>query len=255
MIKNGHVGLLYEDGKLVRALEPGKHTLGKRYFDKTVREVVQLDVRERSTTIKNQEILTADKVTVRLSLLVYFKVVDAISAVTRLTNFEDRIYEDVQLSARRFLATRTLDQMLIDRNELSDAIKADVAASLLGYGVEILRADVKDLIFPGNLKDVMNKVIETARQAEAQRIATQSRVETLRLEAQSRAEALQLEARAQALAQDEKLKSDAQVLVMLEKHPLMVKLKELETLERIGSKGNNHFFVGVDPREHLNGKQ
>jgi regulator of protease activity HflC (stomatin/prohibitin superfamily) len=262
LIKEGFKGLLYENGVFTRLLEPGKHTL-RGLFDTTEREVLKVDVRERSTTIKNQEILTSDKVTVRLSLLVYFKVVDAVAAVSKLENFEDRIYEDVQLSARRFLATRSLDQLLLDRNDLSNAIKADVAASLLAYGVDILRADVKDFVFPGQLKDVMNKVIETSRQAEATLIATRarlevaaleakSRAEVVRLDAASRAEAVQVEAKAAVAAGDEKLKADEKVLELLAKHPLLVKVKELEALERIGSKGNNHFYVGIDPRERLN---
>jgi len=260
LIKDGHKGLLYENGVFKRLLEPGEHKL-QRLFDATKREVVTVDVRERSTIIKNQEILTSDKVTVRLSLLVYFKVTDPVSAISKLTNYEDRIYEDVQLSARRFLATRSLDQLLLDRNDLSNAIKEDVASSLLAYGLQVLRADVKDFVFPGQLKDVMNKVIETARQAEAQLIAARARLEVAALEAKSRAEvarldsvsraeALQVEAKAQVQAQDEKLKSDAKVLELLKQNPLLIKVKELEMLERIGAKGNNHFFVGVDPREH-----
>ncbi len=270
LINEGFVGLLFENGKLTRTLSPGAHPL-HRLFDSTERTVVKVDVRERSTIIKNQEILTADKVSVRLSLLVYFKVVDPVAAHTKLADFEERIYEDVQLAARRFLATRALDQILLDRNELSNAIKADVAASLLAYGVEILRADVKDLVFPGALREVMNKVIETARQAEAQLISAEAKLKVAALEAKSRselaeldaqaraqvarldaamkAEALQVEAKAQSLALDEKLKSDAKLLELLGKNPLLVKVKELETLERIGAKGNNHFYVGVDPRQ------
>lgn len=273
LINEGFVGLLYENGRLTKTLSPGEHKLTKA-FDNTVRSVTKVDVRERSTTIKNQEILTSDKVSVRLSLLVYFKVVDAVAAHTKLADFEERIYEDVQLSARRFLATRSLDQILLDRNELSNAIKSDVASSLLAYGVEVMRADVKDLVFPGALRDVMNKVIETARQAEATLISAQaqlkvaalqakSRAEVAELDAQSRsnvtrldavtrAEALQVEAKAQTQALDEKLKSDAKLLELLTKNPLLVKVKELEMLEKVGSKGNNHFYVGVDPRQHDN---
>jgi len=263
LINEGFVGLLYENGRLTKTLSPGEHKLTKA-FDSTVRTVTKVDVRERSTTIKNQEILTSDKVSVRLSLLVYFKVVDAVAAHTRLADFEERIYEDVQLAARRFLATRSLDQILLDRNELSNAIKADVAASLLAYGVEVMRADVKDLVFPGALREVMNKVIETARQAEAILISTQSqlkvaalqaksRAEVAELDAQSRANVARLDAATQAQAVDEKLKSDAKLLELLAKNPLLVKVKELEMLEKVGSKGNNHFYVGVDPRQHDNG--
>ena len=256
LINEGFVGLLYENGRLTKTLPPGEHKLTKA-FDSTVRTVTKVDVRERSTTIKNQEILTADKVSVRLSLLVYFKVVDPVSAYTKLSDFEERIYEDVQLAARRFLATRALDQILLDRNELSNAIKSDVAASLLAYGVEILRADVKDLVFPGALREVMNKVIETARQAEATLIATQAKLKVAALEAKSRAEVAELDAQSRAsvtrLDAVTRAESDAALLELLSRNPLLVMVKELEMLEKIGSKGNNHFYVGVDPRQHDHG--
>ena len=111
IVPNGHLGLLYEDGVLARTLAPGKHAFADWPW-LPHRSVVTIDQRERSSTIKNQDILTGDKVSVRLSLLDYFKVVDPRLAVTAVTSYEDRIYEDVQLAARRFLATRTLDQIL-----------------------------------------------------------------------------------------------------------------------------------------------
>ena len=194
IVPNGHVGLLYENGVLIRPLPPGKHQFPAWPWSPR-RSVTLLDQRERSSTIKNQDILTGDKVSVRLSLLIYFKVVDPALAVTAVTSYEDRIYEDVQLAARRFLATRTLDQILKDRNDLSDAIKSDVAASALGYGVAIQRADVKDLVFPGNLREVMNRVIETERQAEAKLIDARSRAEVARLDAKSQVAALEGAAR------------------------------------------------------------
>jgi regulator of protease activity HflC (stomatin/prohibitin superfamily) len=193
--------------------------------------VVLLDLRERSATIK-KEILTADKVAVRLSLLVYFKVVDPRAAVQNVTAYEDRIYEDVQLAARRFLATRTLDQILRDRNEISDAIRQDVGASAHSYGVEVRRADVKDLVFPGNLREIMNKVIETERESEAAVIAARKRAEVSRIEAE-----------AQALAARQRLEADERAAVLLAQNPQLVRLKELEVLREIGLRGGNQFYA------------
>ena len=200
-----------------------------------MREIVQLDLRERSATIKNQEILTADKVAVRLSLLVYFKVVDAKAAQQIVESYEDRIYEDVQLAARRFLATRTLDQILRDRNEISDAIREDVKASAQSYGVEILRADVKDLVFPGNLREVMNKVIETERESEATLIAATKRAEVARIEGDAQARALQ-----------QRLEGEAKAAKLLADNPHFVRLKELDVLREIGMRGGNTFYIGME---------
>ncbi|MFZ5442785.1 MAG: slipin family protein [Myxococcota bacterium] len=233
LINDGWTGALYEDGALTKLLPPGKHEFPAWPWSPE-RSVAKLDLRERSTTIKNQEILTADKVSVRLSLLVYFKLIDPKAALTEVTDFEARIYEDVQLAARRFLATQTLDQILRDRNELSDAIKQDVSTSAKTYGVEIRRADVKDLVFPGNLREIMNRVIETERASEAKLI-----------DARARAEVAQLEARAQIAALEERIRADEKQVKLLADNPLLVRVKELEVLRDIGLKGNNKFYIGL----------
>lgn len=233
IISQGYVGLLFTNGVLERALQPGRHDFSQFPWSPE-RTVLKLDVRERSATIKNQEILTADKVSVRLSLLVYFRIVDAIAAATKVDKYEDRIYEDVQLAARRFLATRSLDEILKDRNELSESIKADVKLSAASYGVEIMRADVKDLVFPGNLREIMNKVIETERQSEARLI-----------EARAKAEASRLESRSQIAALEERLAADEKLTSLLKSNPELVRVKELEVLKEIGLRGGNHFYLGL----------
>ena len=95
VVWDGYCGLLYEDGRLTDVLRPGRHRYGARFdFDRTTRRLVFVDLRERSVTIKNQEILTADKVAVRLSLLVFLRVVDPKAAYQNVANFEERVYED-----------------------------------------------------------------------------------------------------------------------------------------------------------------
>jgi regulator of protease activity HflC (stomatin/prohibitin superfamily) len=184
-IPQAAVGVLYEDGAYARTLAPGKYRLKNRLFDRVERTVTLVDVRERSITIKGQEILTADKVAIRVSLLVYFRVVDPVAALHNVASYEERIYEDVQLAARRFLANRSLDAILSDRNEISNAVRDDVKATAAAYGVEIVRADVKDLVFPGNLREIMNQVLETERRAEAELIRAKKDAEAGRIKAEA----------------------------------------------------------------------
>ena len=185
IVPQSFIGLLYENGAFVRALEPGKHELRQRLFEKVERELRLVDLRDRSITIKGQEILTADKVAIRVSLLVYFKVIDPVAALHNVASYEERIYEDVQLAARRFLASKALEAILSDRNEISDAVRDDVRGAATGYGVEILRADVKDLVFPGNLREIMNQVLETERRAEAEIIRSRKASEAALIKAES----------------------------------------------------------------------
>lgn len=254
-IHEGFAGLLYADGAFKGRLGPGKHTLRRHWLDRTVRAIAAVDCRERSLTIKGQEILTADKVAIRVSLLVYFRVTDPIAAVHQVASYEDRIYEDVQLAARRFLASRSLEATLTDRNEISDAVLADVTTVAAAYGVQILRADVKDLVFPGNLREIMNNVLETERQAEARLIEARKKGEALRIEAEAKAAAdrLALEARkdavrltAEADAERQRLELAAQIELAkaLAKFPELRALQEFDVLRAMAAAGGR-FRVGL----------
>src|SRR5215470_1674963 len=102
-VKDTHRGLWYEDGKLVRILEAGRYVIPRHvnlgFFRRPKVEVVLVDVRERDLTIKGQEILTADKVAIRVSIIVQFRVRDPSAALHRVASYEDRLYSDVQLAA------------------------------------------------------------------------------------------------------------------------------------------------------------
>jgi regulator of protease activity HflC (stomatin/prohibitin superfamily) len=271
------VGVLYENGAYARTLAPGKYRLKNRLFDNVERTVTLVDVRERSITIKGQEILTADKVAIRVSLLVYFRVVDPVAALHNVASYEERIYEDVQLAARRFLANRTLDAILSDRNEISDAVRDDVKTTAAAYGVEIVRADVKDLVFPGNLREIMNQVLETERRAEAELIRAKKDAEAAKIKAESlnAVERLKHEAeleharrvnqaaierarqnaeagfeRTRIEAKDERARAELKLALALDQakalrdNPELFKLRELEALIEMAHAGGR-FAIGL----------
>ncbi len=122
IIRDTHRGALYEDGVFKEILGPGSYKLRTSMWSPVKREIVQVDIRDRSLTIKGQEILTADKVAVRVSILVNFRVTDVKAALHNVQSYEDRIYEDVQISTRRFLAVRTLDEILKDRARADEEV-------------------------------------------------------------------------------------------------------------------------------------
>ena len=256
VITQSSLGLLYEDGAYKETLQPGRHKLKNGFFDKVERQVVLVDMRERSLTIKGQEILTSDKVAIRVSLLVYYRIQDPVSASHNVSSYEDRIYEDVQLSARRYLASRTLDQILTARNEISDAVKRDVTDSAAGYGVEVIRADVKDLVFPGNLREIMNMVIETERRAEARIIEARNEAEAAKIRddaknatqiaaIQADREKAQADADAKILqfqAELEMRTAEAEALVA---NPELLKILQLQTLRTLANSGAT-VAIGLD---------
>jgi regulator of protease activity HflC (stomatin/prohibitin superfamily) len=227
-------------------------------------DIVLVDMRERELTIKGQEILTSDKVTVRVSILVQYKVLDPTAAVTVVESYEDRIYTDVQLAARRSLASMTLEEILTNRTRLSEEIGAAVQDAAGGCGVSILRADVKDLVFPGNLQEVMNRVLAAQRLAEAQLVeartqADRSRIEAeaqsvaRRLAAEAAAEEQRLEAAARAEATIAQAAADAEAMghlttigSALNDNPGLLRLKELDALARLAMADGARLYVGFD---------
>jgi regulator of protease activity HflC (stomatin/prohibitin superfamily) len=221
-------------------------------------------MRERDLTIKGQEILTADKVALRVSIIVQFRVVDPRAALHQVENYQDRLYSDVQLAARRSLASMSLEEILTNRNRLSEDILRDVKEAAAGYGVNILRADVKDLVFPGNLQEIMNRVltaerlsqaqlVEARTRAEVQQIDAQARTETQRLEVAARIEGLRHAAESEAEVQHIKTEADIRALtersdaaVLYEQHPALLRLLELETLRHLSQNANARIYVNFD---------
>ena len=248
IVPESFIGLLYKNGAFKKTLAPGKHKLKSNFFDRSIYEVKLVDLRERSLTIKGQEILTADKVAIRVSLLVYFRVQDARSAIHNVSAYEERIYEDVQLAARRFLASRELDAILSDRNEISDHVKHDVSSAAASYGVEIIRADVKDLVFPGNLREIMNQVLETERRAEAKLIEARKEAEAqqIRSQAESQAALRKLEAQRQQaqisaeLEQERsriKLQAEIEQAQAMAQYPMLLRLRQINALQEMAKQG------------------
>ena len=268
IIKDTHRGLYYKDGILLKTLSAGRYVIPFRinwgFFRTPKIEITLVDIRERDLTIKGQEILTADKVAIRVSIIVQFRVIDPRAATHEVQDYENRLYSDVQLAARRSLASMSLEQILTNRNQLSEDILQDVQEVASRYGVSILRADVKDLIFPGNLQEIMNKVLATERLSQAQLVEARTKAEVQQIEAQAEQEVKNLALTAQTQAKREAAENDAQIqqiktlaaiqaLQQLEQaasaytnHPALLRLQELETLREFAQSSNARIYLNFD---------
>lgn len=269
IIKDTHRGLYYEDGVLVQVLGAGRFELplekpdqGFSWFRRQpICEVVLVDMRARDLTIKGQEILTSDKVAIRVSILVQFSVVDAKVAIHAVANYEDRLYSDVQLAARRSLAAMALEEILTNRHRLSEEILRDVKEAAAGYGVAIARADVKDLVFPGNLQEIMNRVLAAERTSQAQLVEARTKAEVQRIEAQTKADSQRIQAQADAessrlqaegKAEAARLAVQAEIKALeerstkaeaYERHPALLRLEELATLRELARNANARLYL------------
>ncbi len=267
IIKSTDRGLRYSNGRLSDVLEAGRYRLPRlswAWLGRPKVEIVLVDMRERELTIKGQEILTSDKVAVRVSILTQYRVVDPIAAVEKVAAYEDRLYSDVQLAARRSLASMTLEAILTNRNQLSEDILADLQIVAGGYGVEILRADAKDIVFPGNLQDIMNRVlaaerlseahlVEARTMAEKEALDARTKAETDHIAAASRAEVVRLAAEAEAAAERIRAAADVDALRMRSEnadayaqHPALLRLQELESLATLSRNAQARIYIGFD---------
>ena len=268
LIKDTHRGLYYEDGVLTQVLAAGRHVIPRHinlgFYRRPRVQVVLVDVRQRDLTIKGQEILTADKVAIRVSIIVQFRVVDPRAALHEVESYEDRLYGDVQLAARRSLASMALEEILTNRNRLSDDILQEVDKSAGGYGVAIARADVKDLVFPGNLQEIMNRVLAAERNSQAQLVEARTRAEVPRIEAQTKAANQRVEAEASSEArrtaalceaESHRITTEAEIRALREReqaaaaysrHPALLRLAELETIRALASSPDARIYISFD---------
>jgi len=152
------------------------------------------------------------------------------------------------------LATRKLEAILADRNQISEAVRLEVQGPASQYGVVIVRADVKDLVFPGNLREIMNQVLETERRAEAKLIQAKTEAQRIKALADNEAAMMKVEAekaRATQIAEldrmrfEEKLARDVQQARAMREHPALLRLRELETFGQL-AEGGAKLVVGVD---------
>lgn len=194
VIKETHRGLWYENGVLTRLVGPGCYDLspedveeGKRSWGRGGRHVevdlVVVDMRERELLIEGQELLTADRAVIEVNVVIQFRVNDPKSAMHEVENYEQRLRSDACLAVRRVLSAMTIDEILIGGVRSGEEILRTLKEASVRYGVAIARAEVKDLGFPGNLRETMNAVLAAERVAQAQIVKARAMAEIRRIEA------------------------------------------------------------------------
>jgi regulator of protease activity HflC (stomatin/prohibitin superfamily) len=169
------VGLHYVSGRLRRTLPPGGHWLWRPFS--TVRLV---DLRTRIVTVPAQEVLSADNVSVRASLLLRYKVVRPELAINGAVDFEEAIYADAQLALREIAGGLAVEDLVAKRDELGAALEARVKPRAEILGIALESAGIKDLIFPPMLRQVFHQVVEARKASQASLERARGEVATLR---------------------------------------------------------------------------
>ncbi len=214
-VAQGQVGLLFIDGVLADRLGAGVHVFWNGLRTVTVRT---LDLRELGTEVQGQELLTADKVSLRLNVSVRYRIVDVDRAVLAHADYEGALHRCLQLALREAVQRLTLDELLSRKEDVGVTIANLAKEGAAALGIELGSAGLRDVILPEEMRQILNQVVEAERKAQANLItrreetaATRSLLNTARL---------------------------------LDENPTLMRLKELEHAERIAEKIAHLSVVG-----------
>ena len=200
-------GVLLIDGKFIEQLGSGMYYFWRNATPVTV---MKTDIRQRQMEISGQEILTKDKAGIRLNFQVLYRVIDVVKALIDVKDFEKQLYGLVQLALREYVGTYTLDELLEKKDDIGGYVMESVSTKSNALGVRLIECGVRDIILPGDMRNIMNQVLIAQKQAQANVIIRREETASTR-----------------SLLNTAKLMEDNEMLF---------KLKEMEFVEKVADK-------------------
>lgn len=214
-ISRDHVGVLHYDGRYVESVGSGVYAFWKGVAEA---KLVEVDQRETMVDVGGQEVMTADKVTLRLNAVVVYRIVDARKAVSVVDDVRQALYRETQLALRAVIGARELDAFLADKDTVAREVDELVRRRSAELGLAVMSVGVRDVILPGEMKELMNRVTEAKKAAEANLIARREETAAMR--------------------------SQANTAKVLADNPTLMRLRELEVLEKIALGGKLSVVLG-----------
>ncbi|MDF2989157.1 MAG: rane protease subunit, stomatin/prohibitin, partial [Eubacterium sp.] len=213
-VENHEKGILYYNNIVQKILEPGRYYFWKSPVHVTVKK---LDLRQQQLDMTGQEIMTEDKITLRLNFVCQYRITDPLKVV-EIKSFEEQLYIVLQLILREYVGGMKLDDLLARKQDIGNYVLDKLKQKSGSYGVEFLFTGVKDIILPGEIKEILNTVLIAEKKAQANVITRREEVASTR-----------------SLLNTAKL---------MEENQTLYRLKELEYLEKICEKIGNVSLTG-----------
>jgi regulator of protease activity HflC (stomatin/prohibitin superfamily) len=202
--------LLFVDGKFVQVLPSGVYDWWKNNI---AIHVGKVDIRQLQLEINGQEILTKDKAALRINAWARYKVVDIEKALLKNAAYDKQLYVAFQLALREYIAGFSFDELLEKKEAITPFILQSVQQNAEALGVEVNSFGIRDIILPGDVKEIMNQVLVAEKKAQANIIMRREETASTR-----------------SLLNTAKLMED---------NPMLFKLKEMEYVEKIAEKINS----------------
>ncbi|HEY9846574.1 MAG TPA: slipin family protein [Candidatus Caenarcaniphilales bacterium] len=208
-------GLKYHKGKFAQILRPGQYWI---YIQNT--SVTLVDVRPKFISLPGQELLSADSISLKVSATAKYEVADPYLAINRIESYESALYIVFQLALRELVGSLKIDELLERRNSSNQRLMELAAPKVEELGLRLLSFDVKDVMFPGDLKRIFTQVVKARQEG--------------------------LAALEKARGETAALRNLANASKLIENNPTLLQLRLLRSLEE--SSGNT--FVLDMPLNH-----
>ncbi len=208
-------GILYVDGKFNRVLDAGVYYWWANAIPVAVSKV---DMRQSIMELSGQEILTKDKAQIRINFSVQYQVVEIEKVFLENKDFEKQLHNIMQLALRGFIGQITLDELMENKAQVNEYVLAASQEQAQHLGVKVLNCGLKDIILPGEMKEIMNQVLIAEKKAQANIIMRREETASTR-----------------SLLNTAKL---------MEENSMLMRLKEMEYVEKIADKINNISISG-----------
>ena len=202
--------VLFVDGKYVKTLEAGAYYWWKNNI---VINIGKVDIRQQQIEINGQEILTKDKAALRINAWAQYKVADIEKALLENKEYERQLYVAFQLALREYIGGMVFDELLEKKEAVVPYILQKVGESSQTLGIQVSSFGIRDIILPGDVKEIMNQVLIAEKKAQANIIMRREETASTR-----------------SLLNTAKLMED---------NPMLFKLKEMEYVEKIAEKINS----------------
>jgi regulator of protease activity HflC (stomatin/prohibitin superfamily) len=210
-----HAGVLFADGRQVETLGPGRYAFWKGV---AAVKLVRVDRREAVLDVNGQDVLTADKVSLRINAVVVYRITDPLRSVTTVDSAVQALYREAQLALRSAVGAREFDALLADKESLAGELTERLRPRAAEFGVAVAALGLRDVILPGDMKELMNKVLEARKAAEAAVITRREEAAALR--------------------------HQLNAAKLLAENPTLLRLRELEAVEKIAANGELKVILG-----------
>jgi regulator of protease activity HflC (stomatin/prohibitin superfamily) len=152
-------GIKYVQGKFQAVMPPGQY-----WYLAWFTAIRKVDVRPRFASITGQEILSSDGVTLKVSVAAKFEVVNPDLAVNKVQDYQETLYTELQLALRQIIGSVDIDSVMTTREEISKKLAEMTQAKARELGLRLISVGVKDIMFPGRLKDVFAQVVSARKE-------------------------------------------------------------------------------------------